>query len=171
MKCESCKQNEATFFYEENINGVKKAVRLCADCAAKMQGGDSFSFPTFTGLNSDFLNGLFGLSAAPAAEPKKSCPGCHATWSDLRGAGKAFCPQCYTTFGQELEPTLRSLHGGNATHVGRAPEGRRIEREKRDRLANLKAQLAEAIATERFEQAAQLRDQIREIEHNEGGQA
>ncbi|MBR6727552.1 MAG: UvrB/UvrC motif-containing protein [Clostridia bacterium] len=160
MKCEHCNQNEATFFYEESINGAKRSVRLCAECAAKLKG-ESFSLP---GFGSHLLDGLFGLSASPAAEPQKSCPQCNATWADLRRAGKAFCPACYIAFREELRPSLRSLHGSNVTHTGRAPADRRARQEKRERLESLKKQLAEAISTENFEGAATLRDEIRALE-------
>lgn len=167
MKCENCNQNEATFFYEENVNGVKKSMRLCAECAAKMQHVEQFQAP-FAGFGSSLLNGLFGHAGA-ATEPAKSCPGCKATFRDLQKSGKAFCPRCYETFREELKPSLRSLHGGSLTHVGRAPADRRAKKEKRDRLDTLKKELAEAIRTEQFEEAAKLRDQIRALEKEEGG--
>ena len=162
MKCERCQQNEATFFYEENVNGTKRSLRLCAACAAKMQAESPA--PAFGGFGSHLLDGLFGLSAAPVAEPRKTCPGCNATWSALAKAGKAFCPQCYTAFADELEPSLRSLYGNHVRHTGRAPAGQRAAQERRDTLASLKKQLAEAIAAEKYEDAAQLRDQIRALE-------
>ena len=37
MKCEKCKQNEATFFYEETVNGKTRSYHLCRDCAEKMK--------------------------------------------------------------------------------------------------------------------------------------
>ena len=169
MKCDNCQNREATFFYEENLNGKKRSLHLCPECAAKMQGskpfgeGVDFPFPVFSDLKSDFLNGLFGLSPSAVGEGRKTCRGCGAAWSDLRKAGKAFCPECYATFGEELAPTLRSLHG-NVTHTGRAPADRREARAKQDRLAALKAQLSAAIAEENFEQAAKLRDEIRQME-------
>ena len=166
MKCECCKQNEATFFYEENVNGKVRSLHLCPDCAAKMKGehpfSEGFALPSLDPLSSSLFGGLFGFSQL-GKETQKVCPGCNAAWSDLRRAGKAFCPQCYATFGEELSPTLRSLHG-NVTHTGRAPADRREKREREDRLATLKKQLATAIAEEKFEDAAKLRDEIRTIE-------
>ena len=171
MKCESCKQNEATFFYEETINGQSRSMRLCAECAAKMKAGeklfseqsDVFGFPSLTPFHNNFLDDLFGIAAPTASTTAKSCPECGATWNDLLKASKAFCPACYTAFLEELRPTLRSLHG-NVTHVGRAPAGRRAQKERRDRLASLKAELAQAIKAEKFEDAARLRDEIRGLE-------
>ena len=171
MKCEHCNVNDATFLYEENINGNKRSLRLCADCAAKLQAGKLFgdgiealSIPSFAKMQENFLDGLFGFSPKhPSTSTQKACPGCGASWAELLQKGKAFCPTCYTTFGEELQPTVRSLHG-NVTHVGRAPAGRRAQKEKRDRLATLKAELAKAISEEKFEDAAKLRDEIRTLE-------
>lgn len=166
MKCDNCKKNEATFFYEENLNGKTRSLHLCPECAAKMEGSDKLfteGFPSFTQLHSNLLEGLFGLSAPVTKEGAHFCPGCGASWNDLRREGKAFCPLCYTTFGEELRPTLRALHG-NVTHTGRAPADRREKREKEDRLTRLKKELASAIAEEKFEDAAKLRDEIRSLE-------
>jgi protein arginine kinase activator len=165
MKCEHCNQNEATFFYEETINGQKRQMHLCAECAAKMQG-ELPKFPSFSNFGEGLFGSLFGLSAAPKSG--KICEGCGASWQKLHSAGKAFCPQCYLTFREELEPTLRQLHG-NVTHVGRAPADEVAKSEKEQKLSALKKALEEAIKSESFEQAAKLRDEIRAI--NEKGEA
>ena len=36
MKCERCGRNEATFYYQSNINGRVTQVHLCPDCAAEL---------------------------------------------------------------------------------------------------------------------------------------
>ena len=33
MKCEKCGKNEASYFYRENINGRRRELHLCEDCA------------------------------------------------------------------------------------------------------------------------------------------
>lgn len=162
MKCEHCHNNEATFFYEETVNGESRSLQLCAECAAKMKK-EGAPFGAAFPFSGDLLSGLFGLSAPIRKESGKTCPGCSATWQELMKDGKAICPQCYATFGEELKPTLRSLHG-NVTHVGRAPADRRAKKEKLDRLTALKRSLADAIREEKFEDAAKLRDEIRELE-------
>lgn len=172
MICEKCKKKEATIFYEETVNGTKRSYSICADCAADLekQGEISlshnfFSLPSFGGFHDGLFGGLFGI---PEAQPqtKKACPGCGATMNDLRKNGKVGCPQCYTTFGEELGSTIRSIHG-NVRHVGRAPSRFLKNREKADRLASLKQQLKDAIAKEDFELAATLRDEIRALEANQ----
>jgi len=171
MLCEKCKNKEATVFYEENINGSKRSYSLCADCAAELQKqghlsfGHSLAFPSLDDLHNELFGGLFGLGELAPRE-KKSCPLCRATLTDFRKEGKMGCPECYKTFSAELGDTIRSIHG-NVKHAGRAPARFRRGQEKKNRLEALKKQLKDAIASENFEQAVTLRDEIRALEENQ----
>ena len=169
MLCEKCKKNQATFFYEENINGSKRAYSLCPECANVLEkegelsmGHDLFSLPSLGNLHDGLFGGLFG-QATPIQ--KKTCPTCGASFADLRQNGKVGCPECYTVFAEELHDTIQSIHG-NVKHVGRAPSRNRKDREKKDRLVELRNQMKAAIEEENFELAASLRDQIRSLESN-----
>ena len=44
MMCSNCGKREANFMYTEIINGVKKEVRLCSDCAEKLGYFENMSF-------------------------------------------------------------------------------------------------------------------------------
>ena len=161
MKCEKCKQNEATYFYEESVNGKTRTLSLCAQCAAKEESTHTFFSPAY---HENLLGELFGLGAhKPRGNEARSCPDCGARWSDIVRSSKACCPGCYAAFSDLFEPTLRRLHG-NVTHTGRVPAARRALREQEDRLATLKKELQEAIASENYEQAAKIRDAIRAME-------
>lgn len=171
MKCEKCQTNEATFFYEETVNGKTKTYHLCRNCAAELRENgtlqftlsDDTPFSLFPSMP-DLLGGLFGLTAPQKrTSTAKTCPACGADWKTLAAKGKVCCPVCYETFGEELEATLRRIHG-NVTHTGRAPALTRAVNEKKTRLANAKSELSRAIAEERFERAAELRDEIRTLE-------
>lgn len=175
MKCERCKENEATFFYEENINGQKKKLSLCAHCAEEMQkSGEmkTLSSPfEDMGFGSPFADTLFGSLFYPSEAAKlgtgvKKCGRCGSTLRDFRERGKAGCPDCYAAFAAELEPTIRSMHG-SAAHTGRAPAKRKKALDRADRLKKLRTELDEAIKKEEFEEAARLRDQIREEQGKE----
>lgn len=163
MLCEKCKKNEATVFYEENINGTSRSYSLCSECAAEMKKSGElsgiFSFPTLNAFQDQLFGGLFGLTGASVKE-RKSCPLCSSTFSDFQKNGKTGCPECYKTFSEELKSTIHSIHG-NVKHIGRAPSKFRKNREKENELKALKTQLKEAIASENFELAAALRDKIR----------
>lgn len=142
---------------------------MCASCKEQLQksgelslGFEDSPLSVFGGGYTNLLDGLFG-TALPSQKTEKSCKGCGATFAVLAKSGKVCCPLCYEAFAQELEPTIRSLHG-NVTHTGRAPAKRRAASEKKNKLRTLREELKEAIQTENFEKAASLRDQIRALE-------
>ena len=163
MNCEKCNAREATVFFEQTVNGETKAMHLCHDCAAKIKQ-EGF-FKGFSLFDDHLFGGLFGISA-PERTAGKACPQCGATFADIRREGKVCCPACYAAFAAELEPTLRSLHG-NVTHTGRAPAKRRAIQSKQTKLKDLREKLQAAVASEQYEEAARLRDEIRSLEKEE----
>ncbi len=178
MKCERCNKNEATFFYEENINGEKKNYSLCARCAEEMQNSGElktlsspfeelgFASP-FAAMGDTLLGSLFyPAEAAKIGSGAKKCTRCGSTLRDFRERGKAGCPDCYVTFSAELEPTVRSMHG-SASHTGRAPSKWKKKRDHAGRLKELRSALNEAIRKEEFEEAARLRDEIKAVQGKE----
>ena len=166
MLCQHCKKNEATTHVKTMINGDYAEYRLCPECAREL-GYDSM-FPDFT---ADFggLLGSFLSAALPARSGATHCKLCGSTMNDIKKTGKVGCSECYDTFFSELMPTIRSIHG-NTGHIGKRPviEYETIEDEKPQKkgesLDELRAQLKKAIEDENFERAAQLRDQIKEME-------
>ena len=160
MKCEKCNEREATVLYKQTVNGESTSLHLCPECAARMQAESGFGshFP----LGHNLFGDLFGITA-PAHSATKKCESCGATFADVRRAGKVCCPDCYRAFAAELEPTIRSLYG-KTQHVGRAPAQKRAARDKQNKLNSLKQELRTAIESERFEDAARLRDEIKSLE-------
>ncbi len=70
---------------------------------------------------------------------------------------------CYKYFDSRLDPLFKRVHG-STSHVGKVPAraGGRIKVKRQ--IADLKQNLQQSIAQEEFEEAAQIRDQIRELE-------
>lgn len=175
MKCEKCGEKEATFFYEENINGEKHSYHLCSTCAeevgliakSKTTVAEELFSPLFPAGYGSFIGDIFGLPQDLGIQAKK-CEGCGSGWHMIAKSGKVGCPRCYGTFEEELERSIRSIHG-NVTHVGRAPAKDLAAREQKNRMANLKSALKAAIEAENFEEAARLRDEIRAIGEKEMG--
>lgn len=184
MLCEKCGKNEATFYYEENINGAVKTYHLCADCAKAMQKSGEIPsmhekdlWAPFAGLHTLFdQNGLLGsLLGAPdkgrtdtlkAGDTKetgrgeKVCPVCGASFADIVREGRAGCPACYETFADELAPSVRRMHG-TLTHTGRAPAAYREKQARKQEMEQLEEQLRAAVQAERYEDAAVLRDKLK----------
>lgn len=73
MKCEKCGKNEASYFYRENINGRRRELHLCEDCARsegianpfEQRGGDLFDlfFSPFGGLESRFFRPVVSIAS------------------------------------------------------------------------------------------------------------
>lgn len=159
MICDKCKKNIATTHIEQNIGGKKSKMDLCSECAASMDTGISMNF-------GGLLGSIFGdaLSLTPAVN-EKQCSFCGSTFGDIVRTGRVGCANCYTEFYDKLLPTLNKLHG-NTTHQGKRP-GHASSPSKPvntvSELDQLKAQLAQAIEQEAFEQAAVLRDKINRL--------
>jgi protein arginine kinase activator len=73
------------------------------------------------------------------------------------------CANCYDLFKDHLDPLLRRVHGSIA-HTGKVPKrtGGRVR--VRKEIEELRSKLQEAIKREAYEEAAKLRDEIKEKE-------
>lgn len=161
MQCERCQENEATIHLTQVIDGQVKKIHLCENCASEsgfeVEGAMSVT---------DILLGMGGGAGAGSqvdTDFERSCPKCHMRRSDFKKSGQFGCPACYETFGEELAPLLKAMHRGER-HVGKVParEGMRVRVSAE--LSRLKTALADAVEGEQYEEAARLRDRIRECE-------
>jgi protein arginine kinase activator len=140
-------------------------VDLCEDCA-KAKGVDD---PTGFAL-ADLLMGLGAseeLATAHAGAEEFACPNCGFTQADFKKAGRLGCPTCYDTVSEGLANVLKSMHKGTR-HVGKIPRGLKLGRDFQERIKTLQRSLEEAIAVENYEEAARLRDTIRQLKENPG---
>jgi protein arginine kinase activator len=158
MLCSICKEKEATV-HLTNISGDKmQKVDLCEECAKSKGMNDPTAF--------SLADQLFGLGAALEIEQAGGgigvkCPACGFTQADFKKAGRLGCPECYKTFAEPLEGLLKTMHKGTR-HVGKVPESLRQSRDFSDRLKLLQKKLGKAIDREDFEEAAILRDEIKQ---------
>ena len=98
---------------------------------------------------------------------QENCSACGFSLDDFRKVGRLGCPDCYQVFSREIVERLPSMHKGGV-HKGYLPEGIAIKQALKSELASLTEKLENAIADERFEEAAKLRDQISKIEKEKG---
>jgi protein arginine kinase activator len=87
---------------------------------------------------------------------------------DFRATGRVGCAGCWTTFERPLRDLLRRLHGATR-HTGEAyrvadPAALTPAEARQRHRAELREELAAAIAAEQFERAAELRDRLRVVE-------
>jgi protein arginine kinase activator len=100
-----------------------------------------------------------------------TCGGCGLHLEEFRRKGRLGCPQCYEAFAAHLGEVFERVHGARQ-HVGRLPgtdvappapsDALALDREKR--LVDLRQKLEIAIREEAYENAARLRDELRQLE-------
>lgn len=157
MLCEQCKKNIATTHIHTVINGVVTEKNLCGYCAASMSfGSDSIM---------NMIASMFGetLSLKPEISEIK-CDCCGQSFSKIAESGKAGCSKCYLSFENQFMPLLQRLHG-KTKHIGKKPNSNAISYTTYDDIEKLKEELRTAIESENFEEAALIRDKIREKEN------
>lgn len=100
----------------------------------------------------------------------KICPECGISFKQFRSQGRLGCPRDYEVFRDELQPLLENIHG-ETQHVGKFPP--RIPETSRHKheLTRLRSELRVAVDEEQYEAAAQLRDQIRQLEQESDSEA
>ena len=172
MICQVCGQRPATTHIQTIVNGQLSETHLCAHCAQKQGSGLLGDWGGFGSL----LGGLLG--EAPAKEVQR-CPHCGTSFGEITQSGRIGCAECYQTFRARLLPVIQRIHG-SARHVGKSPGGSALrvaeqnsqlvakprQEERGSPIEEKKRQLKQAIEAQEFERAAQLRDQIKEMEHH-----
>jgi protein arginine kinase activator len=169
MKCQFCQAMQGTVQVTEveNWEGMgspnNKIVikHLCEACAQQQD------LP-FLGPGTKASAKLWQLMGATAKavpnQPQVVCPGCGMGQMELRKVGRLGCPQCYEVFGEDLKTTLERIHGA-VRHKGRMPGNQSTEeRDRMERIQSLRTRLENAIRSEQFEDAAELRDQLGSLE-------
>jgi protein arginine kinase activator len=167
MLCDICNKNPATVHLTEIVDSQMNELHLCEECARQKSAQMEQQF----GL-SDLLAGLadFEKSASKDVDssPALKCPNCGLTYADFKKIGRLGCGECYLAFKRQLGPLLKKIHGSNQ-HIGKTPEKQARPLKARSELQELKDKLQKAVDTEAFEEAARLRDKIKELEKQESG--
>ncbi|MDR7867624.1 MAG: UvrB/UvrC motif-containing protein [Sporomusaceae bacterium] len=163
MLCDDCKEKQASVHITKINNNQKTEKHLCDTCAEKA-GELSFSTDANFAFQ-DFLKGMMGASLAgpPQHRSETACPNCGLTYGDFGRSGKIGCGECYTAYGDRLEPLLRRIHGTSA-HTGKVPRRGGGKLALRQRLRQLRSELDRHVGREEYEQAAKVRDEIKALE-------
>ncbi|MGD9014587.1 MAG: UvrB/UvrC motif-containing protein [Candidatus Omnitrophota bacterium] len=162
MLCDLCNKNQATVHLTEIVDDQMSELHLCEECARKK----SVQMEQQFGL-ADLLAGLaeFGKPEETKEAEDLKCANCGLSYKDFKRIGRLGCGECYANFRKYLLPLLKKIHG-STQHVGKFPYKVAVKSKKKFSLAELRMKLHNAIEKEEFEEAAQLRDKIRELEKN-----
>lgn len=164
MLCQKCHKNLATVRYAEVVDGKVTDLHLCADCLAKHQENPGAGFE----LSGPVSTAPRAAASGSRAETRKyaarrACKACGKQLAKVLETAALGCNLCYRTFAEELEPLLADLHG-NTHHVGKRPRFDDARSRLTGNLQTKRALLRSAVQTEHYEEAALLRDEIRQLE-------
>jgi protein arginine kinase activator len=114
------------------------------------------------------LQSVIGQHVGGAADElsRLTCPSCGIKYMEFKAAGRFGCPHDYEVFREPLLPLLERIHRGRR-HVGKVPPNALKRTAVQTELRNLRQQLQTAVEREEYEQAARLRDLIRQKEQTD----
>ena len=152
MLCDNCGKREANVKYSENINGRKKEMHLCEECSEKLGIGKmDFSMPIdfssfFGGLLEDFETNDF----MPLFDEVKTlkCDNCGYNFEDIVNTGK---------LGKIMDNNIEKKINDNNKE-------KNTNQKEISKIDKLQEDLKQAIKEERYEDAAKIRDEIKELE-------
>ncbi len=162
MLCDHCGENEAVIHLTQIVDNQMGTYHLCEACAAEKGLEPDPEIPNFP--LTDFLAQMGKQESEPAESAPGACEYCGLTLDDFKRTGRLGCSHCYVTFEAHLRGLFRRLHGGTQ-HVGKVylpPDP--TEAERSEQISRLRRKLNVAVEREEFEQAAEIRDQIQELE-------
>jgi protein arginine kinase activator len=168
MLCERCGIKNAEVHIRQAVQGVVSEHHLCKECARELTsdwkpGSDFLEFSIGSFLET--LCKTLGPAKSEDGEARREiapCPRCGLEFETFRKSGRFGCAGCYQAFREWIRPLFTRIHGSE-TYRGPVPEGHPatgIDAE----LVLLREQLKTAVADERYETAARLRDRIRLLE-------
>ena len=158
MKCDLC--DKPAVVHELVIrNGQKREIHLCTEHAsAQGYGGPAGVVPD------EIIKKLEKNRPQSKRNRLASCETCGLTLAAFRRHGLLGCQDCYFAFERHLEPLIGRAQGGATHHCGHVPQRAEAQIDHRLHLSRLLKQLNEAIASEQYERAAQIRDQLQNLE-------
>lgn len=162
MKCMFC-DNAATVHLTDIVNKKKREAHLCEKCARErdllpQQPQQAINLKALVNM----LAGPLQTPAMPVAPVEIRCPECGLTYGVFKAQGRFGCAHDYQAFASILEPLLERVHRGTQ-HAGKLPAAARVAF-RAARLSELHTEMKVAVEGEDYEQAARLRDLIRQIE-------
>lgn len=161
LECGGCKKPIAVR-YTEIVSGIISHTSMCADCPELQRRlhGKNAEEETST------VEGSTGVC----------CGQCGTTLDEVRRGHRLGCMECYEVFGDvlitemlaagRLPSRLVNQKKAVPAHIGRVP-GESQSINPSSRLLALNEALKETLSREDYEQAAWLRDQIKELTENE----
>ena len=158
--CERCEQRQAVITVSKNTNGEQEVHHYCEKCAPNF-----YPFTNELPKEPISIQQLLANWQAPKNVRKEQlrCTGCGYTYAHFRKTGRFGCAKCYDTFIDQMPKILQPIQA-DLQHVGAMPTAVENKKTIKKQITELRDQMQFAITQEAFEEAATLRDNIRELE-------
>ena len=184
--CEVCKENAATVHLTEMANQhVVQEKHLCDVGAAKQGLIGKFQMSAVAEL----LGNLKDKAKGGGKDADLKCPDCGLTYGEFRGKARFGCSRDYDVFRKHVVALLEKIHGATE-HAGKKPKGgapalppapvaetpakpaktakstAHVPAAKAigaGQIAELEKRLEGLLKAEKYEEAAKLRDEIRDL--------
>jgi protein arginine kinase activator len=157
MKCQFC-SNPATVHLTDVVKNQKKELHLCQSCAeAKhLVHKQELNLPAI-------LQSLIGQHLGPQTDElaRLVCPACGIRYMEFRAQGRLGCPHDYTVFRSGLVTLLQRIHRAER-HVGKRPRRPVVGPVRQAERMDIRRRLQQAVEAEAYEEAARLRDLLRQ---------
>ncbi|MFH2000488.1 MAG: UvrB/UvrC motif-containing protein, partial [Planctomycetota bacterium] len=160
--CQKCKKNIATVHLTEMKSGQRNETHLCEECAKGMNLPHKHPISL-----SDLIGAIMEKSSKKGSSTEETgaaCPKCGITFKEFESKGRLGCEYDYTFFKTELDKLLAKVQG-SSKYIGKAPKGVLSETIVQNELMQLKNRLNQVVKAEQYEEAAQIRDRIIELEN------
>ena len=168
MVCENCKERQATITITQLKNGHKSEQNYCEFCASKFHPFH-FDLKEEPVSLQQFITNWFGspqyINKTNQQKQTQTiqCQTCELTYKQFLKQGKVGCANCYEAFREQLPSILEKIQAGTS-HV-LEDESEAIEtNDVQEQVQQLREQQKIAIEQERFEDAAKIRDTIKELQ-------
>lgn len=158
VECSQCKKT-AKILYKEIVGNTITETEMCADCPILLQKLHGVTPNETQESPEGIATGLF-------------CGNCHTPLESIKMGGPIGCTQCYAVFKDvliseliaenKLPKQMQKIRRDQPLHIGKTPD-KPAQIPASNRLTALNEALNEALKKENYEEAAWLRDQIKEL--------
>ncbi len=165
MKCHVCGKESAVINIRQIIGSEIKDLTLCRQCAEKkgiLGKGDKIELS----LN-QILDGLVSSGGNRKKADSETCSACGMKAKESGKEGRTGCSECFNAFPEEISKYLEK-NGITASHLGKLPRSLQTIKTLIFDRDKLNTELKHAIETEDYENAALIRDRIKELEDKTG---
>lgn len=164
MLCEKCQKKQASVHLSHLINNnVIQEVHLCKDCAQQVVPVNTKQSLLLPELLAGLMEPIIGKMVKEMGGIK--CPYCGMTYLEFKKLGRFGCAEDYDVFKNGIEQLIEKIHG-TTQHHGKVPSHISKTVHKEVEMRKLQQELEHLVKEEKFEEAAKVRDEIKNYKKN-----